>query len=47
MRASRPVPEQVDLDQVGLAGEDPGLLGQVLLASGVAWGLVGRADDLD
>ncbi len=42
-----PAPEQVNLDQVGLAGEDLCLLGQVFLAAGIAHGLVGRADDFD
>ena len=41
-----PAPEQVDLDQMGLAGEDLTLLGQVLPAR-VARSLVGRAEDLD
>src|SRR5208337_1989885 len=39
--------KQVDLDQVGLALDDLALLRQVLLASRVAWALVGQAEDLD
>src|SRR5271165_2867437 len=39
--------KQVDFDQVGLALDDLALLRQVLLASRVAWALVGQAEDLD
>ena len=46
-RDVRPLAQQVDLDQVGLAGQDGSLLLPVLIEALVAGGLVGRADDFD
>jgi hypothetical protein len=43
----RPLAQQVDLDEMGLAGEDGSLLLPVLVEGLVAGSLVGRADDLD